>query len=257
MEKIVPWESGTGSITLTYAGQGDGPILIQSDPNNLNVSRSKILQVTAGSLQVDITINQQANHGPQPTDYVDLGLPSGLLWAKGNIVKNAQGVYSMGEPTDYGCFFSWGNINGYNLGDSYTFNKSNYDITPGAQLTADIASNDALHDAAFAYLGGSWHIPTATEAQELFDYTDYERATIDGINGIKFMKKTDHSVFIFLPSAGFDLNPSRTNRYGSYWTSSYVTSTYVYIFDWNINEIYTPRWNVRINGYSIRAVRNP
>ena len=257
MVKIVPWENGTGSITLTYAGQGDGPILIQSDPNNLNVSRSKILQVTAGSLHVEITINQQANQGPQPTDYVDLGLPSGKLWAKGNIVKNAQGVYSMGEPTDYGCYFSWGNIDGYNIGDSYTFNQSSYDITPGAQLTADIASNDALHDAAFAHLGGSWHIPTRTEAQELLDYTDYERATINGINGIKFMKKTDHSVFIFIPSAGFDLVAGSINLYGDYWTSSYQSSLYVYKFDWNPNDIYAPRWSNKYNGYSIRAVRNP
>ena len=192
--------------------------------------------------------------------YVDLGLPSGLLWAQGNIVKDAQGNYSMGNPTDYGCYFSWGNIDGYNFGDSYIFNQSSYGITPGAQLTADIASNDALHDAAFAYLGGSWHIPTATEAQELFDYTDYERATIDGINGVKFMKKTDHSVFIFLPSAGFDLSARTTNRFGNYWTSSYVNSKYVYAFDWNdyeANGIYPPRWNVRYTGYSIRAVCSP
>lgn len=191
---------------------------------------------------------------------VDLGLPSGVLWASGNIVKDAQGNYSMGNPTDYGCYFSWGNIDGYNFGDSYTFNESNYNITPGAQLTANIASNDALHDAAFAYLGGSWHIPTKTEAQELFNYTDYEQTAIDGINGVKFMKKTDHSVFIFLPSAGYDLNANTVNHYGNYWTSSYQSSLYVYKFDWNdfeANPIHPSRWATKYVGYSIRAVCSP
>lgn len=85
MIKVVPWENGTGSITLSYAGQGDGPILIQSDPNNLDVSRSKILQVTAGSSHAEITINQNAKNLPYDAEieylqnndsqtYIDTGI---------------------------------------------------------------------------------------------------------------------------------------------------------------------------------------
>lgn len=258
MVKIVPWESGTGSITLTYAGQGDGPILIESDPNNLNVSRSKILHVTTGSLQVDITINQQANQGPQPTDYVDLGLPSGLLWAKGNIVKNAQGYYLMGNPTDYGCYFSWGNIEGHNNGDGYSFDTTNYNSTSGSQLATDIASNDAQHNAAFAHLGSPWRIPTNTEFQELIDNTDLQRTTIDGVYGYKFMKKSDHSVFIFLPASGLvnKTTVGQFNSRGYYSASSLYSATNTYYLFCAASRV-TVEYNDRIYGYTIRPIRPP
>ena len=41
--------------------------------------------------------------GPQPqSDWVDLGLPSGLLWAKCNIGAS--------QPEDYGNYYAWGEI---------------------------------------------------------------------------------------------------------------------------------------------------
>lgn len=33
--KTIAWSSGTGNITLTYGGQGNGTITVQSDDNNL------------------------------------------------------------------------------------------------------------------------------------------------------------------------------------------------------------------------------
>ena len=74
------------------------------------------------------------------------------------------------------------------------------------------------------------------------------------------MKKTDHSVFIFLPSAGSDLYARNTNKYGNYWTSSYVSDRYVYKFDWNYydaDSVHPPRYDRKYFGYSIRAVCSP
>lgn len=154
--------------------------------------------------------------------YVDLGLPSGTLLAKGNIVKDANGNYKMGKPTDSGCYFSWGNIIGHNVGEGYGFSDANYQGTQGYSVDTDIPSNDAQHDAALACLGLPWHMPTKDNFQELIDYTDSEWTTIDGINGRKFMKKTDHNVFIFLPAnGGYDgTTLSYRGEYISLWTAS-------------------------------------
>lgn len=62
--KTIAWNSGSGNITLTYGGQGDGTITIESADNNLYEARSQeiVIQTTAGSPQVTktITITQAA-----------------------------------------------------------------------------------------------------------------------------------------------------------------------------------------------------
>lgn len=261
MIKIVPWLNGSGNITLTYSGQGDGPILIESDPNNLAVARSQALHVNAGNLTVEFTVNQQSEAGPQPTDYIDLNLPSGLLWAKGNIVKDAQGNYSMGNETDYGCYFSWGNIEGHNRDEGYDFGTSNsgpYASTPGAQVSDNIANNDASHDAALACLGSPWRLPTKEEFKELYDNTDREWTTIDGVRGWKFMKKSDHSVYVFFPAAGYgyDTSVSDVGTSGRYWSSSWGTTTHAYYMLFYSSSVYPQLNGTRYYGFSVRAVRS-
>lgn len=204
---------------------------------------------------------RRATKGHQAIPYgaVDLGLPSGLLWAQGNIVKDANGNYSMGSPTDLGCYFSWGNIDGHPADvneDGYSFNASNYSNSPGYQLTTDIASNDAQHDAALAHLGSPWRLPTKKELDELKNYTDREYITIDGVEGRKLMKKSDHSVFIFLPSAGQRYNRLFYSNRGRYWTSKFVNETDAYglYFSSGVFNISTLD---RAYGFTIRAVCSP
>lgn len=38
--KSIAWNTGTGNITLTYQGQGDCPVSIQCDANNLGNDRN-------------------------------------------------------------------------------------------------------------------------------------------------------------------------------------------------------------------------
>lgn len=58
------WQDGSGEVTVTYNGSGDGTISVASDANNLSVQRSMqiVIQTTAGSPQVSrtVTIVQQA-----------------------------------------------------------------------------------------------------------------------------------------------------------------------------------------------------
>lgn len=61
--KTKQWSTGTGSATIQYGGQGDGEIIITSDPNSLYEARSMQIAVetTDGSgIQRTVTINQAA-----------------------------------------------------------------------------------------------------------------------------------------------------------------------------------------------------
>lgn len=60
MTTVIAWTTGTGNITLTYDGEGNGTIVVASDDNNLSVERSQVVTVTAGSLTRQITIRQAA-----------------------------------------------------------------------------------------------------------------------------------------------------------------------------------------------------
>lgn len=179
-------------------------------------------------------------------DFVDLGLPSGTLWAKGNIVSDGNGGYKIGAETDYGAYFSWGNVdphfssNGYSFDNRYSWGSSctgsPYAGSAGASISytsttygRDYPAN-TTNDAARACLGGNWQVPTYNQFLEMFMNTDKEWTTISGVNGYKFMKKTDHSVYVFFPAGGRGeiLSLSERGEWGYYWSSSLYYTTIGY-----------------------------
>lgn len=58
--KVKNWATGDGSVTLTYSGQGNGTIAVESDMNTSDVSRSMIISVSTGSITRNVTVNQSA-----------------------------------------------------------------------------------------------------------------------------------------------------------------------------------------------------
>lgn len=191
---------------------------------------------------------------------VDLGLS--VKWAQANIVKNSDGTYKVGDnETDYGCYFSWGNVIGHNEGEGYNFNSSTYNGTPGKSLTANIAVGET-YDAARKCLGTPWRMPTKEEFQELYDNTDREWVTnhngVSGCNGWKFMKKSDHSVYVFFPAAGYYNGTSLYNRGsgGDYWSSSYYDSSYARNLWFNSGDVDPQGGSSRYCGFPVRAVQD-
>ena len=192
--------------------------------------------------------------------FVDLGLPSGTKWGTGNICKYANGNYYMGAETDWGTYVSWGNIVGHNEGEGYDFSDANYNNTPGKALTADIPNNDAAHDFALAALGAPWHLPTKEQTKELYDNTDTEWVADyngTGVAGRKFMKKSDHSVFIFMPASGYYNGTSLSNRgtNGYYWSASFLSSSYAYNLSFYSSSVYPQISNSRRYGFTVRPVQ--
>ena len=174
--------------------------------------------------------------------YVDLGLPSGLLWATCNIGAK--------ESWENGLYFSWGNVDGHAYGSGYDFSETKYASTPGASLNGNIPVN-AEYDAARANLGGSWRMSTKDEFKELHDNCISERTTQNGVNGMLFTSLINGNS-VFFPATGYY---DGTVLYGDgtsgcYWSSSLHLQTDAYYLTFYNPQVYT----YRFYGYTLRAV---
>lgn len=139
-------------------------------------------------------------------EYVDLGLPSGTLWATCNVGAD--------KPTDFGLYFHWGDTKGYSkdqvgTGDGkkkFADDWSDYKfgVTPNfTKYNAYGATLELVDDAANANMGGDWHMPTPKQVLELIDNTTTTWTTLDDVNGRLFTSKKDSSKSIFIPAAGY------------------------------------------------------
>ena len=146
------------------------------------------------------------NYPPKPKtnghDYVDLGLPSGTLWATMNVGAS--------KPSDYGLYFAWGDTSGYTAEQvgkdkQFTWNDYKFSIDGSSskfsEYTTTGATLDLEDDAAHTNMGGSWHMPTPKQIQELISNTDTGWTTSNG-TGMTFTSKSDPSKSIFIPAAG-------------------------------------------------------
>ena len=219
-----------------------------------------------------------------PYAYVDLGLPSGNLWANKNVgAKN---------PWDNGLYFNWGNVEGHavdengNVTDGYSFDSDTYATTSGGQYTG--STLDADHDAATVNMGSDWRMPTSAETLELVQGTDHYYIGDDGsivagpfdhdtnwsdkgldgsirLRSICFVKKGEEfdydnrSNFIEFTFAGFGLGSSIQNiAWNSYvWSSSVVDYDAVHsLYFSNDGYIDSGCPMSRYHGFSVRGVKN-
>ncbi len=187
-------------------------------------------------------------------DYVNLGLPSGTLWAACNLGANA--------PEEYGDYFAWGETlpkSTYNS-DTYKWCNGGYDKLTKYCNNSDYGYNgftDNLttllseDDAASANWGSGWRIPTREEWEELRNNTTDAWTTQNGVYGRLFTAANGNS--LFLPAAGgrFDGILVNAGYRGGYWSSSLDTDDprsawlfFGYVYD-----------DVRVGGFSVRPVR--
>ena len=141
--------------------------------------------------------------------YVDLGLPSGTLWATCNVGAT--------KPEDYGDFFAWGETTTKDV-----YSLAFYKWKDGYTSSGGKSVLDAEDDAATANWGVKWRMPTSEEIKELLDNTTSEMTTLNGVSGCKFTAKDGSDNFIFLPAAGSISGSTLelVGSYGFYWSSS-------------------------------------
>lgn len=221
-----------------------------------------VLVVGATLLQAQsITVNQTCGQNGQVLvietnghEYVDLGLPSGTLWATCNVGATT--------PEGVGDYFAWGETSTKSTYDWSTY----FDINDGGYTFAKYNNEggktvlDPEDDAAHVNWGGSWRMPTKEEWQELLDNCTWTWTTQNGINGYKVTSKkagyTDK--FIFLPAAGYshDGDLYHVGSRGGFWSSSlyeYYYSDYAWYLRFTSDSHYLNGY-FRYYGQSVRPV---
>lgn len=214
--------------------------------------------VTSDATYVAYFISNTGGHA-----YVDLGLPSGLLWATCNVGADT--------PEEYGDYLAWGETEPKSV-----YNWSTYQYCMGSYNTLTKYCTNASYgyngftdnlttllpedDAATANWGNDWRMPTTEEWQELYNNTTVTWTTQHGVNGRLFTASNGNS--LFLPAAG-DRGEDSLQSAGSdgyYWSGLLYTSgnpNFAQIFAFNSAIYYMSYFsNGRGYGLSVRPVRS-
>ena len=148
---------------------------------------------------------------------VDLGLPSGLKWAKFNIGANA--------PEEHGGYFAWGETtekNVYSWG-WYLCQQSECGTSADPFIknyhSAGTYILGPAYDAAHIQWGGRWRMPTEDDFKELKENCSCEKTTVNGVSGYRYTGWNGNS--IFLPDGQIKNGPNLTSNtfMCAYWTS--------------------------------------
>lgn len=192
-------------------------------------------------------------------DYVDLGLPSGCLWATNNVGANS--------PTEFGNYYAWGETfvkNNYSWSSykwcdgsensltKYCFQEKNGTVDSLKEITN-------YDDVVVIEWGAGWRMPTRKELEELIDgctwvwVNDYKGSGIPGRVGISNTNRNT----IFFPAAGFCDSTVCLEKgvNGYYWSSSINIPYSMTAMDLVVSEPYFDYRNLeRCYGLPIRAV---
>ncbi len=252
LPQIVKFEA-SGELSSEYGIASGGTVSVSWTPNGSDTLWAKLYDIDGNVLAWD-TVMVKCDCNLTSGDWVDLGLPSGLLWATRNVGASS--------PTDYGNYYAWGETSPKSVYDWYTYRYYNSSTDSISKYT----DSDGLtilqpgDDAATANYGG--RTPTQAEWQELIDNTTSQWTTINGVNGRCFTGSNGNS--LFLPAAGSRWGSSLydAGSLGNFWSSSLVTdypsypySAWILDFGCCWDYPYVDGGDSRFNGFSVRAVR--
>lgn len=236
--------------TLSVNGSAAKPIRLYGNPIPMGkVHANTILTMFYDGTNFEV-IAIQSQTAAAPTGFVDLALPSGILWCEHNV--------GAATPYEDGLYFSWGNVTGHTGTDGYDFGTSNdgpYASTPGAALTGNIPVNNT-YDAARHNMGAPCRLPTVGEFQELNAQCDSEWTDEDGVAGRRFTSRINGNS-IFFPAAGLRYGTGLLNRgtYGYYWSSSLYSQANGCDLGFSSGGVGPADTNYRFYGFSVRAVQ--
>ena len=235
------------SPTLSVNGSAAKPIKLYGNAMPMGkVHANTILVMYYDGTQFNV-IAIQSQTAAAPTGFVDLALPSGLLWCEHNVGAST--------PYEHGLYFSWGNVIGHAEGSGYDFSDAVYAQTPGAALTGNVPVN-TTYDAARHNMGAPCRLPTVGEFQELNSNCDSEWTDEDGVAGRRFTSRINGNS-IFFPASGLYNGTTLDFRGsgGDYWSSSYMSEANAYVLDFGSGGVY-PAYSIdRRLGFTARAVQ--
>ncbi len=191
-------------------------------------------------------------------EWVDLGLPSGLLWCTHNVgAVNSE---------DYGGYFAWGETT--TKEGSYTlynyrhltpvvpfelYELTKYNTWSSYGMVDNLTILQPEDDAATVNMGGGARTPTKEDWEELMNNTTAYSATQNGVNGRIFTASNGNS--IFLPAAGYNYRGvGDVGGSGRYWTSLLLEDDPIGAWYFNIDSYFQGFY--RYAGLPVRAVRS-
>ena len=225
-------------------------ILSSGSSSSADVNGDGEINIADVNVLIDIILN--GNVQPEP-DYVDLGRPSGTLWATRNV--------GAAKPEDYGGHFAWGETEtkeNYNWNTYKWCDGNEWAITKYDPLWYDDPELELEDDAAFVNCGPNWRMPSQAQFEELCNDCSWQWTTVNGVNGNLVTGPNGNS--IFLPAAGYRSSSSVTHegRRGYYWsrTVDYAQAKCAYNLSFESGTPYFyPHMLGRRVGYSVRPVR--
>lgn len=158
-------------------------------------------------------------------NYVDLGLPSGTMWATCNLGANIpeeNGSYFAWGETDAKTIFEWNN---YKWGNGEAESKIKMTKYCSHERKGEVDNKQLLEpadDAATTLWNGTWRTPTKEEWEELINGCDWEWVKNykgKGFDMKKGISKTNGNTILF-PFSGYYNGTTFYNNSNAFWTAT-------------------------------------
>lgn len=234
---------------------------------------NKVLVICAAMVAIGFSASAQSDVSH---DWVDLGLPSGVLWATHNVGAD--------KPEEFGDHFAWGETepkSEYRIANYRYFDGDENHITKYCNnpeygidgYTDTLTILEPMDDAATIKWGNGARTPTMDEWYELMENTLGKVDTLNGVSGYRFTATNGNS--IFLPAAGAYMGGQfeESENFSPDWLKE-LTNAYEWGYYWaSTLNLYSPMGTIafycspkgcyvrgyaggRYMGYSVRPVRS-
>lgn len=219
--------------------------LMKSEKPDVTISETvSILQKTgivqSGDVPVMVQADKAIEYLMNPTtgllnghEWVDLGLPSGTLWATCNI--------GAATPEGYGDYFAWGETK-----IKYVYNPNTYKYSDNPTIlpkSADAAAN----------WGTGWRMPTKADFEELKSKCEW----IWSNRGYNVVGTNGNSIFIPATGCRSESENLLVGIYSFYWSSSIYPDNWDYAYMLHFfSDAIGVSYGERCIGFSVRPVCN-
>ena len=246
--KVVSWSSSNDNVA-TVSNTG----LVSAIQEGTCTITCRALDGSGVTATCNVTVYWQDRSGTIGGHaYVDLGLPSGTLWAATNVGASS--------PEGYGNYYAWGE-----LSQKSEYSWSTYFDTSDSGMTFNIYKQggqtvlQTTHDVAYQNWGSNWCMATWDQWIELVNKCTYSWTTRNGVYGYQFVGKGGNS--IFLPAAGYyqtyhTTTLEQAGSSGRYWTSRLANDNdRARSVSFSSTSLQNNAQSYRYFGFSVRPVR--
>ena len=243
-----------GEINIADVNCVINAIQTTADPYEGRADANDDGEVTVADINtiIDIILGGTTPTPPTPPvqEYVDLGLPSGTLWATRNIGANS--------PEEIGDYFAWGETRtkDYYHWSTYKWCNGEYNMTKYSTGVDNKTELDPEDDAAHVNWGPNWRMPSMEQQKELLESCTWTPDTLNGVAGYRVTGPNGNSIFLPV-TLQF---PEGFLDQGFYWSrtcyTDYPNSAFVLFFYSSSSSAHCTN-SYRWRGLPVRAVFMP